>query len=126
MLDRDHDISLLVPLLNILESFGDLLQGITSVDDRFECPSGGKFCDQPHAFLVSDGHTALDFLSPGDGGPKSPNDVAQLHDVLKEDTVRFQRVLAAVKRRRADDVDIPNDHGYDSQRQTQSDPPPRL
>src|SRR6185295_1168329 len=68
-------------------------------------PSGGKFCDQPHAFLVSDGYTTLDFLSPGDGSPKSSNDVAQLHDVLKEDTVRFQRVMAAVKRRRADDVE---------------------
>ena len=30
MLHRDHDIFLLVPLLNILESFRDLLHGISS------------------------------------------------------------------------------------------------
>src|SRR5258708_21471664 len=101
MREGDYDIALLVPSLHILESFRDLLQRVTSVDDRSECAIGGKFCDQPHAFLVSDRHTALDFLSPRDGGPKGPNDVAQFHDVLKEDTVRCQRLLAAVKRRSA-------------------------
>ena len=53
MLYRDYDISLLVPLLNILESFRDLLQGITSVDDRLELPSRGKLCDEIHSLQVS-------------------------------------------------------------------------
>src|SRR2546428_715486 len=101
----DHDISLLVPLLHILEGFRDSLQRVTSVDNRLECSSGGKVRDQPHSFLVSDGHAAGNLLSPGDGGPKGSNDVGQLHDVLKEDTLWFQRALAAVKRRRADDVE---------------------
>ena len=70
MRHRDHDISLLVPLLNVLESFRGLLQGITSVDDRPELPSRGEFCDETHSLEVVDGHTTLDFLSTGDGGPK--------------------------------------------------------
>src|SRR6266853_6412981 len=105
MRHRDHDISLLVPLLNVLEGFRGLLQGITSVDDRPELPSRGEFCDETHSLQVVDCHTTLDCLPTGDGGPKDPNDVGQLHDVLKEDTVRFQRPLAAVKRCRADDVE---------------------
>src|SRR5438552_16692988 len=104
MRHRDHDISLFVSLLNVLESLRGLLQGITSVDDRPELPSRGEFCDETHSLQVVDGHTTLDFLSTGDGGPKDPNDVGQLHDVLKKDTVGLQRVLAAVKRRPADDV----------------------
>src|SRR6266404_7185517 len=104
MLHRDHDISFLVPLLNIFESLRDLLQGITSVDDRFEFPSRGEFCDETHSLQVVDGHTTLDFLSAGDGGPNDPNDVGQLHDVLKKDTVGLERVLASIKRRPADDV----------------------
>jgi hypothetical protein len=36
MCHGDHDISLLVPLLNVPEGFRDLLQRITSVDDRLE------------------------------------------------------------------------------------------
>ena len=66
---RDHDISLLVPLLNVLEGFRDLLQRITSVDDRLELPSHGKCGDESHVRHVSDGHTALDLLSASDGGP---------------------------------------------------------
>src|ERR1017187_620266 len=104
MLHRDHDISLLVPLLNVLEGLRDLLQGITSVDDRFELPSRGKFCDESHSLQVVDGHTALYFLTPGDGGPKDPNHVSQTHDAGKKDTFGLQRVLAAVKSGRADDV----------------------
>src|SRR4029077_236969 len=46
MLHCDHDIPLLVPLLDILESFLDALQRITSVDDRLELPSRGKFYDE--------------------------------------------------------------------------------
>ena len=98
---RDHDISLLVPLLYVLESFRGLLQGITSIDDRPELPSRGEFCDETHSLQVVDGHTTPDFLSACEGCPKNPNDIGQLHDVLKKDTVGFQRVLAAVKRRPA-------------------------
>src|SRR2546423_15292448 len=105
MRHRDHDISLLVPPLHILESFRELLQWVTSVDDRPELPSGDEFCDETHSLQVVDSHPALYLLSTRDGGPKDPNDVRQLHDVFKEDTVGFQRVLAAVKRRRADDVE---------------------
>ena len=47
----------------------------------------------------------LIFFFASDGGPNGPNDVGQLHDVLKEDTVGFQRVLAAVERCRADDIE---------------------
>src|SRR5882762_8781824 len=101
----DHDVSLLVSLLNVLESFRDPLQGITSVDDRPELPSRDEFCDETHSLQVVDSHPALDLLSTSDGGPKDPKDVAQLHDVLKEDTTRFQRALAAVKRRRTNDVE---------------------
>src|SRR5690242_12000784 len=101
MRHRDHDISLLVPLLYVLESFRGLLQGITSIDDRPELPSRGEFCDETHSLQVVNCHTGLDFLPTGDGGPEDPNDVDQLHDVLKKDTVGFQRVLAAVKRRPA-------------------------
>ena len=104
MRHRDHDVSLLVSVLNVLESFRDPLQGITSVDDRPELPSRGEFCDDTHSLQVVDGHTTLDLLSTGDGRPKDPNDVGQLHDVLKKDTVGLQRVPAAVKRRPADDV----------------------
>ena len=46
MRHRDHDISLLMPLLNVLERFRDLLQGIASVDDRLELPSRGKSYDE--------------------------------------------------------------------------------
>ena len=105
MRHRDHDISLLVPLLNVLESFRDPLQRIGSVDDRPEGPSRDEFCDETHSLQVVDSHPALDLLSTSDGGPKDPNDVGQLHDVLKEDTVGLQRVFAAVKRRRADDIE---------------------
>src|SRR6476619_3187843 len=104
MRHRDHDISLLVSLLNILESFGGLLQAINSVDNGPELPSRGEFCDETHSLQVVDGDTTLDFLSTGDRGPKDPTDVGQLHDVLKKDTVWFQRVSAAVKRRPADDI----------------------
>src|SRR3979490_2901115 len=105
MRDRDHDTSLLVPLLNVLESFRDPLQRIGSVDDRPEVPSRDEFCDETHSLQIVDSHPALDLLSASDGGPKDPNDVGQLHDVLKEDTVGLQRVFAAVKRRRADDIE---------------------
>src|SRR5882672_11014863 len=101
----DHDVSLFVSLLNVLESFRDPLQGITSVDDRPELPGRDEFCDETHSLQVVDSHPALDLLSTSDGGPKGPHHVGQLHDALKEDTVRFQRVLATVKRRRADDVE---------------------
>ena len=87
MCHRDHDISLLVPLLHILECFRDLLQGITSVDERIELPSRGKFCDEIHPRRVFQGHAALEFLGPGNGRPKHPNDVRETHDVLKKDTV---------------------------------------
>src|SRR4051812_37399860 len=89
----------------MLESFGDPLQRITSVDDRPEPPSRDEFCDETHSLQVVDSHPALDLLSTSDGGPKDPNGVGQLHDVLQEDTVRFQRALAAVERRRADGVE---------------------
>src|SRR2546423_4385591 len=105
MRHRDHDISLLVSFLDVLESFRDPLQGITSVDDRPELPSRDQFCDDTHSLQVVDSHPSLDLLSTSDGSPKDPNDVGQLHDVLKENTVRFQRALAAIKRRRADDVE---------------------
>jgi hypothetical protein len=104
MLHRDYDISLLVPLLNILKGFRDLLQGITSVDDRLELPSRGKLCDEIHSLQVVYGHTALYFLTSGDGGPKDPNHVSQTHDAGKKDTFGLQRVLAAVKSGRADDI----------------------
>jgi hypothetical protein len=87
MRDRDHDISLLVPLLNVLEGFRDLFQRITSVDDRLELPSRGKFCDEIHSFRVFHGHAALEFLTPGNGCPNDPRDVGQTDDVLKKDTV---------------------------------------
>src|ERR1019366_1390398 len=64
----------------------------------------GKFCDESHSLQVVDGHTALYFLTPGDGGPKDPNHVSQTHDAGKKDTFGLQRVLAAVKSGRADDV----------------------
>ena len=50
----DHDVSLLVSLLNVLERFGDPLQGITSADDRPERSSRGKFCDETHSLQVVD------------------------------------------------------------------------
>ena len=102
---RDHDISIFVPRLNVLERFRGVLQGITSVDDRPELQSRDEFCDETHSLQVVDSHSALDLLSTSDGGPKDPNDVGQLHDVLKEDPVGFQRVLGAVKRRRADNIE---------------------
>src|SRR5258705_13801052 len=77
----DHDVSLLVSVLNVLESFRDPLQGITSVDDRPELPSRDELCDETHSLQVVDSHPALDLLSTGDGGPQDPNDVGQLHDV---------------------------------------------
>src|SRR5688500_3715524 len=83
----DYDISLLVPLLNVLEGFGYLLQRISSVDDRLELPSRRMCGDETHVRHVSDGHTALDPLSDSDGGPQHPIDVAQLHDVLKKNSV---------------------------------------
>jgi hypothetical protein len=94
----------LCPCSNILESFRDLLQGITSVDDRLELPSCGKFRDEIHSFQVFDGHTALCFLTPADGGPKHPNHVGQTHDAGKKETFGLQRVLALVESGRADDV----------------------
>ena len=45
----DHDVSLLVPLLNILECFRDPFQRIASVDDRPERPSLGKRGDETSA-----------------------------------------------------------------------------
>src|SRR5687768_547221 len=50
MRHRDHDISLLVPLLNVLEGFRDLLELRTSIDDRLELPCRGKVCDEIHSF----------------------------------------------------------------------------
>src|SRR5688572_24540099 len=64
MLHRDHDISLLVPLLDILESVRDLLQAITSIDDRLELPSRGQCCDEIHSLRVFEGHTALYWSYP--------------------------------------------------------------
>jgi len=67
MLHGDHDISLLVALLNILESFRDLLQGITSVDDRLELPSRGEFYDESQSLQVFHRHIAtppFNFLRP--------------------------------------------------------------
>ena len=86
MRHRDHDISLLVPLLNVLEGFRDLLQRNTSVDDRLELPSRGKFCDEIHSFRIVHGHAALEFLAPGNGCPKDPHGVSQTYDALKKDT----------------------------------------
>src|SRR3954464_7395225 len=76
MRHRDHDVSLLVSLLNILECFSDPFQRIASVDDRPERPSVGQCGDETHVRHVSDGHASLDLLSAGEGGPKHPNDVA--------------------------------------------------
>ena len=42
VLHRDDYISLLVPSLNMLESFRDLLQGITSVDDSLSFPTAAS------------------------------------------------------------------------------------
>jgi len=64
MRHRDHDITVLVPLLNVLERFRDLLQGITSVDDRFELSSRDKFCDEIRSFRIFRGPAALSFLPP--------------------------------------------------------------
>src|SRR5258708_32116700 len=104
MLHRYHDISLLVPLLDILESFRDALQRITSVDDRLKLPSRGKFYGEIHSLEVFHGHTAFYFLTPSDGGPQDPNQVRQTHDVLKKDTSGLQRLFEAVKSSRTDDV----------------------
>src|SRR4029079_13640131 len=105
MRHRDHDVSLLVSLLNIFECFRYPLERIASVDDRPEAPSLGQCGDETHVRHVSESHTALDLLSASDRGPHHSNDVAQLHDVLKENAGRLQRALAVVKRRRADDVE---------------------
>src|SRR4051794_31702623 len=56
---RNHNISLLVPLLNILESFRDLLQWITSVDNRLERSMRGELYNEIHSFQVLHGHTTL-------------------------------------------------------------------
>ena len=50
LLHRDDYISLLVPPLNMLERFRDLLQGITSVDDRLELFGRGKLRDEKSFF----------------------------------------------------------------------------
>src|SRR5947209_12353866 len=90
VLHRDDGISLLVPPLNMLESFRHLLQGITSVDDRLELSGRGKLRDESHSFQVVDRHAAPHLLPPGDTGPNGPKHIRQTHDAGKEDAFGLQ------------------------------------
>src|SRR5947209_8742686 len=90
MRHRDDRISLLVAPLNMLESFRDLFQGITSVDDRLELSGRGKLRDESHSFQVVDGHAAPDLLPAGDTGPNGPKHISQTHDAGKKDALGLQ------------------------------------
>src|SRR5256885_6247118 len=76
----DHDVSLRVSLLIVLESFRDPLQRIRSVDDRPELPSRDEFCDETHQLDVraaADSRRAKVFSQLHSGradGPRSPDD----------------------------------------------------
>src|SRR5579859_3276460 len=104
MLHRDHYISLLVPLFNILETLCNFFQTIASVNHRLQLPSRSQFCDQSHSLKVVDSHTTSQSPAPNHGRPKTPRYVSQTHDASKKHTVGFQRVSAAIKCSCADDV----------------------
>src|SRR5688500_19920935 len=100
----DHDISLLVPSLDVLEGFGYSLQGETSIDNRLELAGRDKVGDEAHSCRVLHGHAAFQFLAAGYGRPQDPNHASEPHNVLKKNTVGFQDVATPTKTGRADDV----------------------
>ena len=60
----DHDISLLVPSLDVLEGFGYSLQRETLIDNRLELAGRDKVGDEAHSCRVLHGHAAFQFWSP--------------------------------------------------------------
>jgi hypothetical protein len=63
MRNRDHDIALLVPLLDVLEGLGYSLQGKTLIDDRPELAGRDKFGDRVHSRRTVHGDAAFQLLA---------------------------------------------------------------
>ncbi len=68
----------------MLESFRDLLQGITSVGDRLEFSGRGKFCNESRRLQVVDGHAVGGFETDGVGA-EGPYAFDEFGDVVGEE-----------------------------------------